>query len=422
MNTCHRKKKLVFYAESTAVGGDSKYLYELVNSLKCKGYDIKCFCNQIIFVHLREKIDKEISIEIIKTKHAEYPKLSKGNNNFIIRKLKTFTNEIRVKHFQFLRSAYIFINTFRIYGVFKKEDINILHVNNGGYPAAEGCIGALFAAKLVGVDKVIISIHNLARERYKWISVLERAIDKLVSKSVGKIIVATESVKDSLVQKRGFPQELITKISYGVVCLEHQWCSDRVKEEFRIEDNRKILIVTARFDGTKGQEYLLDALSLLKEKYLCFTCFLLGDGPLLQEMIELSKKLKLQSYVVFTGYRKDVSRFLSVSDVLIQPSIAYENSPYAVLEAMSYGLPVIGTSVGGIPELVDNGKTGFIIPPKNSKAIFNALNYLLKNGKKTREMGRMGRERVTDKFNMDFSVRKTIECYSNGGLQEICQK
>lgn len=420
MNSCHRKKKLVFYAESTAVGGDSKYLYELINSMKDKDYKIRCYCNSVISGYLREKIDLAIPVQVVKTWHSEYPQKNKRTNSFILKVACTIIGEIRIVFFQLLKVWYVFKNIFLIYAILKKENADILHINNGGYPAAESCIAAIFAAKFARVNKIVISVHNLARTRYKLIRIFEKMIDKYVSRNVAKIIVATDSVRKSLVEKRDFPLGLIVKIPCGVVCPEHKKLPNMVRKQFEVSDDRKILIATTRFDGTKGQEYLLEALSLLKEKYRNFKCFLIGEGSVFQEMVGLSRKFKLQNYVVFTGYRKDVPMFLAVADILIQPSVAHENSPYSVLEAMSYELPVIGTSVGGTSELVDNGKTGFIIPPKNPRALFNALSYLLKNEEKAKEMGRMGRERVIDKFNMDFSVKKTMKLYEAGA--KLCQR
>jgi glycosyltransferase involved in cell wall biosynthesis len=165
--------------------------------------------------------------------------------------------------------------------------------------------------------------------------------------------------------------------------------------------------MTARFDGTKGQEYLVEALSLLKENNANFKCFLLGDGAFYKKIVRHSKKLNLDGNVVFTGHRKEILRFLQCSDILIQPSIAYENSPYSVLEAMACALPVVGTSVGGTPELIEDGKTGFIVPPRDPKALYNAIRVLIDDEALAKSMGLSGRQRVIEKFNMADSVKKT---------------
>ena len=407
-------KRLIFYAESRAIGGDSKYLYELINNIRKEGYSVKCFCNPILIKHLRERVDKEISIESIQTKHAEFPDTKINSSNLINRKVLTVFREFKIICFPFLRTWCIVRNILTIYRVFKKEKIDIVHINNGGYPAAEGCIAAVFAAKISGIKKVVMSTHNLAREPYRWGTVLEKIIDKMVANNLDKIIVATASVKKSLVERRFFSEKLISKISYGVINSKQQEFDVDIREEFNILNNTKILIASARFDGTKGQEYLLKALSLLKNSRLKFKCFLLGEGSLRKQMIQLSKKLNIEDYVIFTGYRKDVYRFLHITDILIQPSISYENSPYSVLEAMSFGIPVIGTSIGGTSELVKDGITGFIVPPKNSKAIYDVISLLLENEKKCREMGLAGKNRVSDNFNMKNSIKRTSELYIRG--------
>lgn len=409
-------KKLVFFAESASIGGDSKYLYELVNCLIDKGYSIKCFCNPILEKYLTEKIDKRIPVEVVQTKHAEYPVFYANKSKFIVRKIRNIFRMTKIIHFQYLRVWYIVHNILIIYRIFKKEKFEILHINNGGYPAAEACIAAAFAAKITGAKKIFITVHSLARERYKYVAVLEKMIDRLVAKSICKIIVATAIVKKSLVEKRGFSEVLIDIIPNGVIPFKLQEFNNDIRKEFNVSHGIKILINCGRFDGTKGQEYLLEAISLLKDKYENFKCLFIGEGTTKDNMVLLSKHLDVHPFVVFTGYRNDVHNFLNKANILIQPSVSVENFPYSVLEAMSCGVPVIGTTIGGIPEMIEDGVTGLLVPPKDSKALCNAIYTLLENEKISKKIGLAGKERVFGKYSFDSFIIRTIKIYNGSHI------
>lgn len=406
--------KIIYYFESVGIGGDSKYLYELMNNMSSDGYDIKCFCNPVVAEHLRQNVIRKITITIINTRHTGFHNINTDHVDIVSRKFVALLRKIDIFFVPFMKLFNIAINTLILYWVFKKETFDVLHINNGGYPAAEGCIAAVFAGRCLGAQRIVMSVHNLARDRYVSSSAVEKMLDKLVVKNLNAVIVATDSVKDSLCSKRSFPRELIVIVRYGVILSNSNILGISVRQEFSVPIGMKIIVMSARFDGTKGQENLIEALSLLKEHNVNFKCFFLGDGSLHEEIVRYSKKLNMNGDAVFTGYRKDVVRFLQSSDMLVQSSIAYENSPYSVLEAMACSLPVVGTSVGGIPELIEDGKTGFIVPPRDSGALYNAIRTLIDDASLSKSMGFFGRQRVIEKFNMADSVTKTKSIYFGG--------
>ena len=412
--------KIIYYFESVEIGGDSKYLYELMNNMSLRGYDIKCFCNSVVAEHLRQNVISKITITIIKTRHTGFHNINSDRTDVVSRKFIALLRKIDRFFVPIVKLFNVAINTLTIYRFFNKETFNTLHINNGGYPAAEGCLAAVFAGRLAGVRRIIMAVHSQARDRYVSISFVENFLDKLVVKNLDAVIVATESVKASLCSKRSFPWALIKTIRNGVTFPSFNVPGISVRQEFGVPIDMKIIVMSARFDGTKGQEYLVEALSLLKENNLNFKCFFLGGGLFLESVVLRSKQLGIHDHTVFTGYRKDVLRFLQCSDMLVQPSIAYENSPYSVLEAMACALPVVGTSVGGIPELIEDGKTGFIVPPRDPKALYNAIRALIDNDTLSKNMGLSGRQRVMEKFNMADFITKTQSIYF--GENSSCPK
>jgi glycosyltransferase involved in cell wall biosynthesis len=100
-----------------------------------------------------------------------------------------------------------------------------------------------------------------------------------------------------------------------------------------------------------------------------------------------------------------------MSDVIVMPSLR-EGLPYVLLEALALARPVVGTPVGGIPEVVKHGETGFLVPPKDSESLAEAVIQILRNPKEAAKLGERGRELVSREFNVETMVRKTAAVYT----------
>jgi len=137
---------------------------------------------------------------------------------------------------------------------------------------------------------------------------------------------------------------------------------------------------------------------------------LVGDGELRSQMEHFVSNSGLEHSTIFTGERKDVPEILAASDIFVLSSHK-EGLPYTIIEAMIAGLPVVATRVGGIPELVEDNVTGFLVPPGGPKTLAKALQNLLDNSDLRHEMGRAGREKALREFNLDDMLRKTRQVY-----------
>ncbi|MGB9802180.1 MAG: glycosyltransferase [Desulfofundulus sp.] len=135
-----------------------------------------------------------------------------------------------------------------------------------------------------------------------------------------------------------------------------------------------------------------------------------GDGPLRRVLEEESRALGLEGRLFFTGERRDIPQILSLMDVFVLPSTT-EGLPLTILEAMAAGKPVIASRVGGLPEVVVDGETGFLVPPGDPQALARALAQLLVNRQKAEEMGQKGKQRVMQHFTVQTMVRKIEEEY-----------
>ena len=135
-----------------------------------------------------------------------------------------------------------------------------------------------------------------------------------------------------------------------------------------------VVITVARLEKVKGIEYLVKSISNLKSQISNLTCLIIGDGSERKNLEDLVKKLGLQEKVKFLGPipNEKIPEYLAQADCFCLPSLR-EGFGIAILEALAAGLPVIGTNVGGIKDIVDNGQTGILVEPQNSQAIAQAI-------------------------------------------------
>jgi len=133
-------------------------------------------------------------------------------------------------------------------------------------------------------------------------------------------------------------------------------------------------------------------------------------GPYHEELKNETKKLGLEDKVFFTEMRSDIPQILNISDIVIVPP-TLEVSLYSIMEAMASFKPVIATQIGGIPEVVADGKTGILFPKGDVDTLTKAVNYLISNPETRRRMGSLGRRIVEEKFNLNRHVEEFLDLY-----------
>ncbi|MGH2574346.1 MAG: glycosyltransferase, partial [Ignavibacteria bacterium] len=164
--------------------------------------------------------------------------------------------------------------------------------------------------------------------------------------------------------------------------------------------------MVGRMTPGKGHEEFLNAAKLIINKSKVPTRFLIvGSASYGEELYEkkirsLASKLMLNNVIIFTGFRKDIPRILNAVDILAFPSHE-ESFGVTLLEAMAMEIPVVASNTAGVPDIVTNGKTGILIPPKNPIALANALIGLAENSELRMKLGKEGRRRVENFFNID---------------------
>ncbi len=175
-----------------------------------------------------------------------------------------------------------------------------------------------------------------------------------------------------------------------------------------------VILFLSNLIVNKGGGIFLESLKILKERGINFKAVITGAPVEIteQELYDKIEKLGLTDNVEYSGFVKGDKRFKIYlnSDIFVLPTLR-ETFPGVILEAMQSGLPVIGTIEGGIPEIIADGNTGFLVPKNDSLKIADKLEYLIKNPEIAREMGLRGRKRFIEKFSFEMMEKKYIELF-----------
>ena len=166
------------------------------------------------------------------------------------------------------------------------------------------------------------------------------------------------------------------------------------------------ILFVGRLTKQKSVEILLKAIKILKNKYSKnLKIAIVGDGELKENLNNLTVELEVNREVKFLGVRKDVKELMVSSKIFVLPS-RWEGFGIVIIEAMSNMLPVIATNVGGIPELIEDGKDGILVPPENPKALARAISNLLENEELREKLSKAAYKKVREKYSINaYSVR-----------------
>ncbi|MES1039920.1 glycosyltransferase family 4 protein [Peribacillus simplex] len=229
-------------------------------------------------------------------------------------------------------------------------------------------------------------------------------------------IVANEWMRNILTDEFQVPKEQLSVFHYGY---DIESFMKRVDEKTDIQrpTDKKVIIYTGRLNEFKGVHHLLGALSELKRTRDDWVCWIVGDGPKEMELKNKSKAEGLESDVIFMGRRDDVPYLLSLSDILVLPTLM-ENQPLSVIEAQISGKAVIASDVGGVPEIIEHGITGVLSPAGDEQMLTAHINYLLENESYLKNLGLNAQKWGIDHWSPDKAVQKVLNVYENA----LCKK
>lgn len=241
-------------------------------------------------------------------------------------------------------------------------------------------------------------------------------------KNVDAIIAISEGVKKVLVEG-GVDPENVEVISSGIDFSSFEEDSsaltskDYLHREFSFAVDDYLVGIVAHLADHKGHQYLIQATKILKQQAPKIKTIIVGEGPLSMELNRQAKELDVEDIIFFLGFRKDIPKILSSLDLFVLSS-HLEGMGSSILDAMASRLPVVATKVGGIPEVVINGETGLLVPPRNPSALARAILRLYSDKTLASRLGQKGYELVHRKFSAEAMADKVVRLYEKIGLRK----
>ncbi len=293
----------------------------------------------------------------------------------------------------------------RLRRLFKQWPVDVLHAPDLGVEPF------ILGAKLARIPRLTGALNCLPRaERFRG-GLTYRLLEMICLSNVDAIAAVSKNGKELWVKHARINPKKVRVIYNGVETAGFDRAGEvavEIRKEFGIPLDARVIGVSAGLVPVKGHEYLLDALPDVLRPVPDAWLMLAGEGSMRDDLVRRAAALGIRDRVKFLGHRNDVMRIIHAYDVIALTSLS-ESMPFSLLEGMSCGKPVVASAVGGVPELVDDGVTGYLVPPGDSGAIANALILALRDREKTARMGRAALERVRCLFSVEKMVRETVE-------------
>lgn len=298
----------------------------------------------------------------------------------------------------------------RLIAVFRRERPVIVQSHG-----ARSNVYTRLAGWCAGVPIVLSTVHNSLFD-YGVGTVRQHIYvltERLTSPLAYRIIAVSHAVTRDLIHRYGIGADRVVTIQNGIDALAFTPQRPRasVLEELGLRPGDQVIGITGRMTQQKGHDLLFQALRRLVPKFPRLRCLIIGDGPLESWLKQQAAELSLIPHCIFTGARSDVADLLSVLEIAVLPSRS-EGLPFAMLEAMALGKPVVATRVGGNAEAIEEGKTGLLTPPEDSVAIADAIAFLLEHSDEAARMGELGRQRVREQFSLTRMVTELERVYT----------
>ena len=260
------------------------------------------------------------------------------------------------------------------------------------------------AARLAGVRCTIVWVHNIGEPTPR--TSVRRLTDRLLDSWTTRYFGVAEAQRTYLTDELRYPADKIRIIHNGVDTAALNTESEHaVLSDFGVPANAPVVGIVAALRAEKDHITFLRAAREVVDEKPEAQFLIVGDGPMRTTLERHARELGLAANVHFTGVRHDVPGLLRAMDVFVLSSVTVECFPISLLEAMACGRPAVCTDVGGIPEMLHDGVTGYLVPPKDSHRMASRLLELLSQSPSRRqEMGLAARAVVETQFSLHRSV------------------
>jgi glycosyltransferase involved in cell wall biosynthesis len=292
-----------------------------------------------------------------------------------------------------------------------KEKPDIVHTHS----SKAGILGRL-AAKIAGVPYIVHTPHGhvfyghfgiLASKIFLW-------VERIFSKFTDRMVALTDGERNDYIKLSVCPPQRVFKIHSGVDLEQFmQPNGNRVekKRSLGLDQNGTVIGFVGWLLPIKGPAYLLKAMAHIWPEHPAASLVMVGKGELDVDLRAQALKMNANGKVKFLGWREDVHEIIPIFDLLVLPSLN-EGMGRVLVEAMAAGKPVVASEVGGIPDLVKHGETGYLVRPADERALANGIKKLLNDPERAQQMGQRGKE-YCRQFSLEAMIAKLDDLYSD---------
>lgn len=303
--------------------------------------------------------------------------------------------------------------TRQLASILRRHRADILHLHFTGF------VGVFpWLARVLSVKKIFFTDHSSRQQNYVparapfW----KRSLVRLINYPITKVICVSKYGCHCARTLDLLPSNRYELVYNGVDISRVVADSGRGAEfrrRFKIPDNTRIIVQVSWVIPEKGISDLLEVARLVSSKRTDTRFVIVGDGPFREQYTKQANEMGLSDNVTWTGLMKDPfgEGVYDAADIVCQLSRWEEVFGWMIAEAMAFGKPVVATRVGGIPELVDEGETGFLVNRADVNAVSERVLSLLNDGELRKTFGFAGRQKTEVRFNLQTNIGELLRVY-----------
>jgi len=393
--------KICLFTENHLKGGIDTFIISLINAWPEKVDRFTLFCNagHPGISTINKKITSEFKIRRYRRLYTS--RLAQGNDLLKIGKFSAVQAVFRISyHF----CQYLFLFPWYVISLamqFRLSDFDRLVVVNGGYPASLICRAAIVAWRISGKSRLgVFNFHNSVPAAEKKLGKFENLIDYLVSKSSEHVVTVSKNCLESLnVRPNLFSHPNRSYILNGVLDPRESGDSHNLSpaNHQRLEP---YLLMLSTYEPRKGHLFLLSAFEILHRQYPNLKLRTYGYGERGHQRIILEEicRLGLTSVVSLNDFTPETNSLIRNASVIVVPSQEYESFNLTIIEGMAFGIPIVATDVGGMPQVLEGSGAGFVCSRNDPSEFAAAISRILDSKEMASTMGKCGRATYEQRY------------------------
>ena len=279
----------------------------------------------------------------------------------------------------------------RLARLFRRERVHVVNPHS----SRDGWLGSI-AARLAGVPLIVRSRHIEVDYPNRFLSRIAFA------RLPHHVITTSEKISRRLVEELGLPKTKVTCVATGVdLDRFHPAVPGRIHADLGLDPGVPLVGMVSVLRSWKGHELFVEAVKQIAPRHPQAYFFIAGEGePAGAGIVNMIRTAGLEKRISMLGYREDVPNVLASLAVLASPSTGHEGIPQILLQAQAMARAVVGSAVGGIPEIVRDGETGLLVPPRDATALADRIMRLLADPALRERLGRNAREQVVKEHSL----------------------